>query len=82
MAIIFEEDTFRRNARGIAMLMLKALLLLKTVQTKPQIEENYINYSDLYYTNISNLSDEWEKWVFMKIISRLSYLTDEEANAK
>ena len=54
----FEEDPFSKKAGGIAFIMLEALLLMKFLQAKPQIKNKNINYDDLYYTIIKNLSDD------------------------
>ena len=47
-----QEDTFARNARGISKNYHEVLLLLKFLQTKPQVKNMNINYYDLYYTVI------------------------------
>ena len=43
-----QEDPFSRNARGISKIYYEVLLLMKFLQTKPQIENMNINYYDLY----------------------------------
>ena len=58
----FEEDPSAINAQGIDNLIHEALLIIKFLQTKPQIKSMNINYFDLYYTVIKNLTAEWEKW--------------------
>ena len=52
-----EEHPFSNIAQSIAFIKHKVMLLMKFLQTKPQIK-NKRNYSDLYYTIISKLSDE------------------------
>ena len=47
-----QEDPFARNAQGISKIYHEVLLLLKIVQTKPQVRNMNINYYDLYYTVI------------------------------
>ena len=47
-----EQDPFSRNAQGISKIYHEVLLLLKFLQTKPQIKNTNINYFDLYYTVI------------------------------
>ena len=69
LANFFEEDPFSKNAQSIAMVMHKALILMKFFQTKPQIKKLIPNKFDLFYTLILNLSDGAENWGFMKIIS-------------
>ena len=54
----FEENFSSKGAQGIAFIMHKTLLLRKFLQTKPQVECMNINYFDLYYTIIENLSVE------------------------
>ena len=46
------EDIFARNAKGIALIMYEALMLLKFFQTKPKLKQENIDYFDLYYTII------------------------------
>ena len=46
------QDPFSRNARGISKIYHEVILLMKYLQTKPQIKNMNINYYDLYYTNI------------------------------
>ena len=47
-----QEDPFCRNAQGISKLYHEVLLLMKFLQTKPQIKNMNINSFDLYYTVI------------------------------
>ena len=46
------QDPFSRNAQGIHKIYHEVLLLMKFLQTKPQIKNMNINYYDLYYTVI------------------------------
>ena len=46
------EDPFSRNAQGISKIYHEVLLLMKCLQTKPQIKNMNIKYYDLYYTVI------------------------------
>ena len=55
----FEEDPFSINAKNVAFIMHEALLR-KLFPTKPQSKKKNINYFDLYYTIILNLSNEGE----------------------
>ena len=55
---IFDKNPSAKNAQSIDMIMHEALLLKKFLQTKPPIKNEKINYYDLYYTIILNLSDE------------------------
>ena len=54
MDIKFEQDPFVRNAQGISKVYHEVLLLMKFLQTKPQVKNMIINYYDLYYTVIKN----------------------------
>ena len=47
-----DQDPFSRNARGISKIFHEVLLLMKFLQTKPQVKNMNINYYDLYYTVI------------------------------
>ena len=47
-----QEDPFARNARGISKIYHEVFLLMKFLQTKPQVKNMNINYYDLYYTVI------------------------------
>ena len=47
-----DQDPFSRNAQGISKIYHEVLLLMKFLQTKPQIKNMIINYYDLYYTVI------------------------------
>ena len=46
------QDPFAKNAQGISKIYHEVLLLMKFLQTKPQIKNMNINYFDLYYTVI------------------------------
>ena len=45
-------DLFAKNAQGISKIYHEVLLLMKFLQTKPQVKNMNINYYDLYYTII------------------------------
>ena len=47
-----QEDPFSKNAQGISRIYHEVLLLMKFLQTKPQIKIVNIKYYDLYYTVI------------------------------
>ena len=47
-----QQDPFAKNAQGISKIYHEVLLLMKYLQTKPQIKNMNINYYDLYYTVI------------------------------
>ena len=49
-----QEDPFSGNAQGINEICHEMLLLMKFLQTKPQVKNMNINYYDLYYTVIRN----------------------------
>ena len=46
------QDPFSRNAQGNSKIYHEVLLLMKFLQTKPQIKNMNINYYDLYFTVI------------------------------
>ena len=46
------QDPFARNSQGISKIYHEVLLLMKFLQTKPQVKNMNINYYDLYYTVI------------------------------
>ena len=52
MNIRMDEDLFAKNAQGIIKIYHEVLLLMKFLQTKPQIKDVNINYYVLYYTVI------------------------------
>ena len=45
-----QEDPFSKNAQNISKIYHEVLLIMKFLQTKPQIKNTNINYFDLYYT--------------------------------
>ena len=47
-----QRDPFSRNAQGISKIYHEVLLLMKYLQTKPQIKNMNINFYDLFYTVI------------------------------
>ena len=47
-----QRNPFSRNAQAISKIYHEVLLLMKFLQTKPQVENININYYDLYYTVI------------------------------
>ena len=61
-----DQDPFSRNARGIHKIYHEVLLLMKFLQTKPDIKNVNINYYDLYYTVIKvrdenkNIDNQYE----------------------
>ena len=60
------QDPFARNAQGISKIYHEVLLLMKFLQTKPQVKNMNINYHDLYYTVIKtrdenkNIDNQYE----------------------
>ena len=62
-----QQDPFSRNAQGISKIYHEVLLLMKFLQTKPQIKNMNIKYYDLYYTVIKtrdeskNIDIQYEK---------------------
>ena len=51
------EDPFARNAHGISKTYHEVLLLMKFLQTKPQVKNMNIKYYDLYHTVIKIRSE-------------------------
>ena len=45
-----EEEPFSKNFQGVGKNYHEVLLLMKVLQTRPQIENMNINFYDLYYT--------------------------------
>ena len=58
MNIRMDEDPFARNAQSISEIYHEVLLLMKFLQTKPQVKHMNINYYDLYYTIIKKRDEE------------------------
>ena len=54
----FGEDPFAKNAEGIGKIYHEVLMLMKFLQTKPQVKKMNINYYDLYYTVIKNRDEK------------------------
>ena len=63
----FEEDSFTKNVEGFGKIYDEEILLMKFLQTKPQVKNMDINYYDLYYTVVKNrdekeiVDDQYEK---------------------
>ena len=53
----FEEDPLAKNAQSTAFTVYELLILMKFLQTKPQVESKNISYYDLYYTVIKHLTE-------------------------
>ena len=53
-----DEDPFARNAQGIKKLYHEVLLLMKFLQTKPQVKNMNNIYYDSYYTVIKNRDEK------------------------
>ena len=47
-----QQDPFSKNPQGVSKIYHEVLLLMKCLQTKPQVKDMTINYYDLYYTVI------------------------------
>ena len=58
MNIRIDEDPFAKNAQGMSKIYHEVLLLMKFLQTKPQVNNININYYDLYYTVIKNRDEK------------------------
>ena len=55
-----DQDPFSRNARGISKIYHEVLLLMKYLQTKPQVKNMNINYYDLYNTVIKTREENMD----------------------
>ena len=49
-----QQDPFAKNVQGISKNYHEVLILMKYLQTKPQVKNMNIKYYDLYYTVIKN----------------------------
>ena len=58
MNIRFDEGPFAKNTQDISKNYHEVLLLMKFLQTKPQVKNMNINYYDLYYTVIKTRDDK------------------------
>ena len=62
-----DEDHFAKIAQGISKTYHELLLLMKYLQTKPQVKNMNVNYYDLYYTlnkkrkEKDNVEEQYEK---------------------
>ena len=53
----FQEDLFSKKVQGIGRLYLEVSLLMKFLQTKPQVMNRNNIFYDLYYTVIKNINE-------------------------
>ena len=58
MNIRIDEDPSAKNAQGVSKFYHEVILLMKFLQTKPEIKNTYIKYYDLYYTVIKNRDEK------------------------
>ena len=58
MSIRMDEDPFAKNAQGISKIYHEVFLVMKCLQTKPQVKNMSINYYDLHYTVIKNRDEK------------------------
>ena len=58
MNIRMDNDPFAKNAQSISTIYHELLLLMKFLQTKPQVKNMNITFYDLYYTVIKNKDDK------------------------
>ena len=58
MNIRMDGNSFARKAQGISKTYREELMLMKNLQTKPQVKKMNINYYDLYYTVIKNRDEK------------------------
>ena len=53
-----QQDPISKNAQGISKTYHEVILLMKFLQTKPQVKIMNINYYDLYYTVIKTRDEK------------------------
>ena len=53
-----QQDPFSKNAQSISKVYHDVLLIIKFLQTKPQVKNMIINYYDLYYTVIKTREEK------------------------
>ena len=58
MNITHNEDLFAKNAHDISKIYHEVLLLMKFLETKPQVKNVNINLCDFYYTVIKNREEK------------------------
>ena len=58
MKIRFDKDPFAKNAQSIRKIYHEVLLLMKFLQTNPQVKYLNIKYYGLYYTVIKNRDEK------------------------
>ena len=58
MIIRFDEDPFSKKAQGISKIYQEVLLLMKFLQTKPEVRNMNNTYYDLYNTVIKNRDEK------------------------
>ena len=77
----FEEDPFAKDAQGISKIYHEVLMLMKFLQTKPQVKKMNNYYHDLFHTVNKNTDDKEivkdkynNKEMIILILMILSYL--------
>ena len=58
MNIRFDQDLFAENVQGISKVYHEMLVLMKFLQTKPQVKNMNFSYYDLYYTVIKSREEK------------------------
>ena len=58
MNIRFDEDRFAKNAQSFSKVYHEVLLLMKNLQTKPEVKNMNNKYLDVYYTVIKNRDEK------------------------
>ena len=53
-----QQDTFARKTQGISKIYHEVILIMKFLQTKPQVKNMNNKYYDLYYTVIKNRKEK------------------------
>ena len=55
---IFKEDTFPKNAQGISEIFHESMLVMKFLQTRPQVKNMNNSFYDFNYTVIENRDEK------------------------
>ena len=57
-----DEDLFAKNTQGISKIYLDVLMLMKFLQSKPQVKNMNYKYYDLYYAVFKNRNEKNCNW--------------------
>ena len=88
MNIRFDEDLFAKNAQSVSKIYYEVLMLVKLLQTKPQVKNVNIDFYDLYNTVNKNRDDreitidEYEMIISILMILFLIKIWEEKITMK